>query len=68
MQAWENSSPKGQIRPVLATIFNSDLFRRARRIVAEGERLRLNLSSAPSVRCGRPILTERLRPTRTAGR
>jgi len=27
MQAWENSSPKGQIRPVLATIFNSDLFR-----------------------------------------
>jgi hypothetical protein len=27
MLAWENSSPKGQIRPVLATIFNSDLFR-----------------------------------------
>ncbi|MBI3417290.1 MAG: DUF1800 family protein [Verrucomicrobia bacterium] len=27
MQAWENSSPKGQIRQVLATIFNSDLFR-----------------------------------------
>ncbi len=28
MSAWENSSPKGQIRPVLQTIFNSDLFRR----------------------------------------
>ncbi|MEW6302823.1 MAG: DUF1800 family protein [Verrucomicrobiota bacterium] len=27
MAAWENSSPKGQIRPVLATIFNSALFR-----------------------------------------
>jgi uncharacterized protein (DUF1800 family) len=27
MTAWDNSSPKGQIRPVLATIFNSDLFR-----------------------------------------
>lgn len=27
MLAWENSSPKGQIRPVLNTIFNSDLFR-----------------------------------------
>jgi uncharacterized protein (DUF1800 family) len=27
MQTWENSSPKGQIRAVLATIFNSDLFR-----------------------------------------
>lgn len=27
MLAWENSSPKGQIRPVLAAIFNSDLFR-----------------------------------------
>lgn len=27
MLAWENSSPKGQIRPVLATIFNSELFR-----------------------------------------
>ncbi|MEO7297458.1 MAG: DUF1800 family protein [Verrucomicrobiota bacterium] len=27
MSAWENSSPKGQIRPVLQTIFNSDLFR-----------------------------------------
>jgi uncharacterized protein (DUF1800 family) len=27
MQAWETSSPKGQIRPVLATIFNSELFR-----------------------------------------
>jgi uncharacterized protein (DUF1800 family) len=25
--AWENSSPKGQLRPVLATIFNSGLFR-----------------------------------------
>jgi uncharacterized protein (DUF1800 family) len=27
MTAWENSSPKGQIRPVLATIFASELFR-----------------------------------------
>jgi len=27
MLAWENSNPKGQIRPVLTTIFNSDLFR-----------------------------------------
>ena len=27
MLAWENSSPKGNIRAVLATIFNSDLFR-----------------------------------------
>jgi uncharacterized protein (DUF1800 family) len=27
MLAWENSSPKGQLRSVLATIFNSDLFR-----------------------------------------
>jgi hypothetical protein len=27
MTTWENSSPKGQIRSVLATIFNSDLFR-----------------------------------------
>jgi uncharacterized protein (DUF1800 family) len=27
MFAWENSSPKGQIRPVLNTIFNSRLFR-----------------------------------------
>ncbi len=27
MLAWENSSPKGQIRPVMQTIFNSDLFR-----------------------------------------
>ena len=27
MLAWENANPKGQIRPVLATIFNSDLFR-----------------------------------------
>jgi uncharacterized protein (DUF1800 family) len=28
MLAWENSNPKGQIRAVLNTIFNSDLFRR----------------------------------------
>ena len=27
MLAWQNSSPRGQIRPVLQTIFNSDLFR-----------------------------------------
>jgi uncharacterized protein (DUF1800 family) len=27
MLAWENSAPKGQIRAVLGTIFNSDLFR-----------------------------------------
>ena len=27
MVAWWNSSPKGQIRPVLQTIFNSELFR-----------------------------------------
>jgi uncharacterized protein (DUF1800 family) len=27
MGAWENSTPKGQIRNVLATIFNADLFR-----------------------------------------
>jgi uncharacterized protein (DUF1800 family) len=27
MLAWENGNPKGQIRSVLATIFNSDLFR-----------------------------------------
>ncbi|HTG44537.1 MAG TPA: DUF1800 family protein, partial [Verrucomicrobiae bacterium] len=27
MSAWENSSPRGQIRPVLQTIFNSQLFR-----------------------------------------
>ena len=27
MLAWENSSPRGNIRAVLATIFNSDLFR-----------------------------------------
>jgi len=27
MLAWENSNPKGQIRAVLNTIFNSDLFR-----------------------------------------
>lgn len=27
MAAWENSNPKGQIRAVLATIFNSELFR-----------------------------------------
>src|SRR5438445_6267069 len=27
MLAWENSNPKGQLRPVLTTIFNSDLFR-----------------------------------------
>ena len=27
MLAWENSSPKGNLRAVLATIFNSDLFR-----------------------------------------
>lgn len=27
MLAWENSSPKGNIRAVLATIFNSELFR-----------------------------------------
>src|SRR5205823_3165992 len=27
MLAWENSTPKGNIRAVLATIFNSDLFR-----------------------------------------
>ena len=27
MTAWESGSPKGQIRAVLATIFNSDLFR-----------------------------------------
>ena len=27
MLAWESSSPKGQIRPVLQTIFNSSLFR-----------------------------------------
>lgn len=30
MAAWESSNPKGQIRPVLATIFNSDLFRSSR--------------------------------------
>jgi len=28
MLAWENSTPQGQIRPVLSVIFNSDLFRR----------------------------------------
>ncbi len=27
MLAWESSSPRGQLRPVLATIFNSSLFR-----------------------------------------
>ena len=27
MMAWETNSPKGQIRPVLKTIFDSDLFR-----------------------------------------
>ena len=27
MLAWENSNPKGNIRAVLSTIFNSDLFR-----------------------------------------
>ena len=27
MSAWESGSPKGQLRSVLATIFNSDLFR-----------------------------------------
>ena len=27
MLAWENSTPKGQIRPILHTIFNSELFR-----------------------------------------
>ncbi|MBM3823334.1 MAG: DUF1800 family protein [Verrucomicrobia bacterium] len=27
MEAWENGSPKGQIRQVLSVIFNSDLFR-----------------------------------------
>ena len=27
MAAWENSSPRGQLRPVLGTIFNSALFR-----------------------------------------
>ncbi|MEP6664369.1 MAG: DUF1800 family protein [Verrucomicrobiota bacterium] len=27
MTTWENSSPKGQLRPVLVTIFNSELFR-----------------------------------------
>jgi uncharacterized protein (DUF1800 family) len=27
MVTWQNSSPKGQIRPVLQTIFNSELFR-----------------------------------------
>ena len=27
MAAWENGNPKGQLRPVLATIFNSVLFR-----------------------------------------
>jgi uncharacterized protein (DUF1800 family) len=27
MLAWENSNPKGQLRPVLRTIFGSDLFR-----------------------------------------
>ena len=27
MRAWENSEPQGQIRPVLKTIFDSDLFR-----------------------------------------
>jgi uncharacterized protein (DUF1800 family) len=27
MLAWENSSPQGQMRPVLATLFNSALFR-----------------------------------------
>jgi hypothetical protein len=27
MLAWENSNPKGQIRAVLSTIFNSELFR-----------------------------------------
>jgi uncharacterized protein (DUF1800 family) len=27
MAAWENSNPKGQLRPVLATIFDSALFR-----------------------------------------
>jgi uncharacterized protein (DUF1800 family) len=30
MQAWENSSPKGNIRAVLKVIFNSDLFRSQR--------------------------------------
>ena len=28
LQAWENGSPKGQIRAVLSVIFNSELFRR----------------------------------------
>lgn len=28
MLAWENSSPKGQLRPVLRTIFQSELFRK----------------------------------------
>ena len=27
MVTWENTTPKGQIRPILQTIFNSDLFR-----------------------------------------
>ncbi|MCC6821391.1 MAG: DUF1800 family protein, partial [Verrucomicrobia subdivision 3 bacterium] len=27
MLAWENSSPKGNLRAVLSTIFTSDLFR-----------------------------------------
>jgi uncharacterized protein (DUF1800 family) len=27
MEAWENGSPKGQLRAVLSTIFNSELFR-----------------------------------------
>lgn len=27
MTAWENASPKGQLRPILSTIFNSALFR-----------------------------------------
>ncbi|MDB6056478.1 MAG: hypothetical protein JWO95_322 [Verrucomicrobiales bacterium] len=35
MLAWENSSPKGNIRSILSTIFNSDLFRNQASVMAK---------------------------------
>jgi uncharacterized protein (DUF1800 family) len=35
MLAWENSNPKGNIRSILSTIFNSDLFRSQTAIMAK---------------------------------
>ncbi|MGZ5569028.1 MAG: DUF1800 family protein [Limisphaerales bacterium] len=51
MLAWENSSPKGNIRAVLSTIFNSDLFRSQTAIMAKVKTpLEMVVSTVRSIR------------------